>query len=112
MEFEKVIHGIVKYMDRYMYGNMNDLQEFAARVAVGRMTQNLPALKKSLQDNAFLKTFAIFDDDGKVDIDSLLDDVKEQIRRKEKISFSIPMFGKFTFTATDVDVLRQIITEG
>ena len=112
MEFEKVLNGIIKYLNNEIYSNMTDWQEMLARIAVSRMIGNSEKLKNSLIQNPFIKTFAIIDNDGNVDLEGLISDIKTQIEQKEKISFSIPVFGKFTFTPSDVEKLYRTILEG
>lgn len=107
--FEKVIDGISKYIDREIYAGMNDFQELVARIFVGRVIDNEEGVKKALIDNGFIRTFAIMDKDGMVDIDTLAKDVKREIERKGKLVVSIPMFGKMTFTPEDVDVILNYI---
>lgn len=109
MEFEKVLNGITRYINNEIYSNMTDWQEILARIAVSRMVANSENLKKSFIENPFIKTFAIIDNNGNVDLEGLIRDIKSQIAQKEKISFSIPVFGKFTFTPSDVDKLHHTI---
>ena len=111
MNFEKVIHGIVKYLDKEIYNNMTDWQEVLARIAVGRMIGDTSELKRTLMQNAFVKTFAIMDEHGNVDVDGLMRDLKNQISHKGKIDITIPLLGTFTFTADDVDELHRTIDE-
>lgn len=112
MKLEKVINGILKYLNAEIYSGMNDWQEVLARIAVSRMVGNTEQLKQVLTNNAFVKTFAIMDGNGDVDVDGLTRDLRTQIAEKGKISFSLPMFGNFTFTAEDVDKLHRYILEG
>jgi hypothetical protein len=112
MEFEKVLNGILKYINAEIYSGMNDWQEMLARIAVSRFLKNSSNLKESLIHNPFIKTFAIIDDDGMVDVSGLLSDIKSQLEQKEKICLSIPLLGKFTFTASDVDKLKNCIYGG
>lgn len=109
-EFEHVINGVSRYIDNEIYSGMNDYQEFLARLFIGRIIGNEHKVKESLINNGFIRTFGIIDSDGMVDIDSLAQDLKREIGRKEKITFSIPMFGKMTFHPADVDVLYRTIT--
>lgn len=112
MEFQKVINGILKYLNVKIYSGMNDWQELLARVAVSRMVANSNQLKDSLMNNAFFKTFAVIDSNGNVDVEGILRDVKAQISEKGKIVVALPMFGNFTFTPEDVDELHRYIQEG
>jgi hypothetical protein len=111
MSFEKVLHGILKYINEELYEGMADWQEVLARIAIARMVGNTDELKHSLMSNGFVKTLAIMDEDGNVDVDSLMRDIKNQIERKGKISFTIPLLGKFSFTGEDVDKLHRTIRE-
>lgn len=112
MEFERVLKGIMKYLNNEIYAGMNDWQEMLARLAVSRIIGNEQNLKNMLMTNPFVKTFAIMDPKGMVDVEGLMRDIKTQIQEKEKISFSLPIFGRFTFTAADVDKLHRTILEG
>ena len=109
-EFERVLDGLDSYIDEHIYSGMNDLQEFAARVLIGRIINNRAAIKESLVNNGFVRTFGIIDNDGKIDVEALAKDIKREICKKEKITFEIPMFGKMTFTPSDVDVIYRKIT--
>lgn len=109
-EFEKVIDGMSRYINNEIYEGMNDLQEFAARVIVGRIINNQENVKEMLINNGFIRTFGIIDDEGMVDVYSLANDIKREISRQEKISFNVPMFGKMTFKPCDVDALYYSIT--
>ena len=111
-EFNEVLHGILRYIDKEVYSGMNDLQEIAARVVIGRIAGNEEALKQSILNNGFIKTFGIIDADGKIELDDLLIDIKKEIAKKEKLTVDLSMFGKFTFKPSDVDVLYNTITGG
>ena len=107
--FEKVLDGIAKYIDSEIYAGMNDWQELLARVAVGRVFENREALKTSLVNNGVIRTFAVIDDDGMVDVDGLIRDIKREIERKGSLEIKIPIFGKMKFVPSDVDTLYNTI---
>ena len=105
MEFERVLDGVVRYINREMYVGMNDLQEVVARMAVGRVINNRATIKKALIDNPMIRTFGVISEDGMVDIDSLAAELKEQVIAKGKVQIAIPFIGKFTFVPEDIDKL-------
>ena len=109
MNFDRVLNGIMKYMDREIFANMSDWQEMLARIAVSRLLGNSEQLKNTIMNNPYLRTFAIVDEVGNVDVDGLYRDLKEQIRAKGKIELTLPMFGTFRFTEADVDRLYATI---
>lgn len=112
MQFEKVVNGVIRYIEAEVYPGMADWQEIFARIAVSRFVGNREKLKKALEGNAYVKAFNIMDDQGEVDIESFLADLKTQISAKGKVEFRIPMFGVFCFTAGDVGKLQRYIMEG
>ena len=111
MTFEKVLNGIVKYLDSELYTGLNDWQELFARIFVSRVIGNEEVIKNALINNAFIRTFGIVDGDGNVDVDGLMRDIRTQIEKKGKMTITLPMFGKFTFTPEDIDKLHNTIKE-
>lgn len=109
VKFETVVDGINRYIDKEIYINLNDVQEFVARVVVGRMNSNSEHIKNSLMSNGFAKTLGIVDSDGMVDVDMILEDIRREIDRQGSLQVNIPMIGKLTFHPDDVDVLRSEI---
>ena len=111
-KFETVIDGIAKYVNKEIYSNMNELQEFIARVFIGRFLSSEDQMKALVVNNGFLRTFGVVDSDGMIELEPLMRDIKREIERKEKLTIDIPMFGKMSFVPSDVDELYAVITEG
>jgi hypothetical protein len=109
-EFSQVINGITQYINNEIYSNLSEVQEFVARLVVGRVVSNEDSIKESLINNGFIRTFGIVDSEGMVDVDALAKDLKREIDRQEKIIFHVPMFGKMTFVSSDIDELYRAIT--
>ena len=109
-KFETVLDGISQYINDELMSRMNDLQEFGARVLVDRVINNQDTVKEYLVNNGFIRTFGIIDSDGMVDVIGLARDIKKEIAKKNKITFTVPMFGKLTFEPSDVDSLYYHIT--
>lgn len=112
MTFERVINGINRYINAEIYSTMNDWQEVLARIAISRMIGNVDELKNSLVSNGFIKTFAIIDEKGNVDVDGIARDLRRQLEAKGKMTISLPLMPSLTFKPEDVDVLYQYIVEG
>ena len=112
VEFNRVIDGLARYMNNNLFANMNDWQEIVARVAVGRIIGNPESLKQSLMANGIVRTFAVMDSEGNVDLEPIMRDLKREIDRKGKLTVEIPMFGKMSFVASDIDDIYREITGG
>lgn len=109
MPFEKVVDGIIRYLDREIFANMNDWQEIIARIVVGRISENADAVKEYLIKNGFVRTLNVIDRDGNVDVEAILRDIKKEIERKGVLKVEVPLVGKLTFKPADIDVLRDDI---
>lgn len=112
VSFDQVLDGLARYLNKNFYANLNDWQEIVARLAIGRIIGNPEALKQSLQANPFVRTFAIFDSEGNVDLEPIMRDLRKEIERKGKMTVEIPMLGKISFTGEDVTELYREITGG
>ena len=109
VSFEIVFNGIVKVLDREAYANFTDWQKLLARVAMSRVIGSRDDIKNMLMNNNFIKTLAIMDENGMVDAEHILNEIKTHLTEMEKMEIEIPLFGKFKFVPGDVDKLRGII---
>ena len=112
VSFEQILDGLARYMNKYFYSNLNDWQEIVARLAVGRIIGNPETLKQSLQANGIIRTFAVMDSEGNVELEPIMRDLRKEIERKGKMTVEIPMFGKISFTGEDLTELYREITGG
>ena len=112
VEFNRVIDGLSRYLNKKFYANLNEWQEVIARSAVGRIIGNPESLKQSLSANGIVRTFAVMDSEGNVGLENLARDLKREIERKGKISVEIPIIGKLSFVASDIDDIYREITGG
>ena len=112
MQIDRVINGILKYMDQEIYPGLSDWQEILARMAVTRVTADRGKLKDAIKSNSFVTALNIVNESGEVDVNGIMADLKSQISAKGKIEIHIPLFGKFCFSNADVDKLHRMIMEG
>lgn len=112
VKFETMVDGINRYIDKEIYGKLNNVQEFFARVVIGRINQNVDSIKNNLMHNGFVKTLGIVDSDGKVDVEEIMQSIKREIERQECLRLEIPLIGTITFKAEDVDNLYKDIVRG
>ena len=112
IEFGRVMDGIARYIDKEIYSGMNDVQEVVARIAIGRVLGNKDGVKNMLSSNPIIKSLVIIDDDGMVDIEKILAELKAEISKKGSVSIQIPWFGKMTFKPEDVEKLHREILGG
>ena len=110
--FEKILDGAVRFMNEESAPGMNDWQEIAARIAIGRIYETRENLQAQLAANGLVRAFGIMDAAGNVDAERLLAELRRELERKGRLQIAVPGFGKFTFMPADVDKLRRHILEG
>lgn len=111
MEFERVIRGLVKYIERYIYPGMTDWQEVLAGTVVDQIYDGREELKKVIHDNHMYRMILAMDHSGNIDIDALADKLKRRIEKKGKIEVTLKLMPKLTFTSSDIDEILSIIKE-
>lgn len=111
VSFEQILDGVARYLNKYLFSKMNDWQEVLARLAVGRIMES-GTLKQSLMANPYVRTFAVMDSEGNVELEPLMRDLRKEIEKKGKMTVDIPLFGKISFTGEDVTELYREITGG
>lgn len=109
--FNRVLDGAAEFIEKDIMPNMNDWQEIAARIALGRVFDNRDAIKSHLINTGYIRTFALIDETGNVDIDRLAADLKREIEKKGRLEVNLKIFGKMRFDAGDVDKLHRMITQ-
>jgi hypothetical protein len=111
MNFEKVITGIIRYIERNIYPNLNDWQEVIIGTAVDTLYESRADLYNLIQKNYAYKMLLGMDRDGNIDIDSLAKKLKNKIEKKGKVDVALPMKIKLTFTSSDIDDILAVIKE-
>lgn len=112
MQIDRVINGILKYMEQEVYPGLSDWQEILARMAVARVTADRGKLKNTIKSNSFVTALNIVNESGEVDVNGIMADLKSQVAAKGKIEIHIPLFGTFSFCNADIDKLHRMIMEG
>jgi hypothetical protein len=112
VSFDQVLDGLARYLNKNFYPNLDDFREVVARIAVGRILQNPENLKQSLSGNGIIRTFAIMNSEGDIDLEPIMKDLKREVERKGKMTVEIPLFGKVSFTGDDISEIYREITGG
>jgi hypothetical protein len=111
MKIEKVIDGIVKYIDRNILPEMNSLQEAGYLILVESVKADTNLLKQYFANNVFARMLLSVDKDGEVNVERLVSGLKKVIAKKGDLKFSIPMYGNFTLTSEDITEILRNMTE-
>lgn len=107
MEFEKALNGLVKYITNRILPTMNDWQSIGARMVLARALRSSRELKEALMTNFYVKTFGFISEDGNIDIDGIMTDLKGIVAEQGALTVSIPMYGTLKLNEVDLDEIRK-----
>ena len=107
MEFDKALNGLVKYITNRILPTMNDWQSIGARVILARTLRSSRELKEALMSNFYIKTFGFMSEDGNLDIDGIVADLKGIVKEQGALTVNIPLYGTLKLNEVDLDEIRN-----
>ena len=111
IKLDKVLNGLVKYVNRTILPTMNDWQKIGTRVILARVLRLEDGIHKFMQENTFIRTFGVISPEGDVDVDGLIRDIKSLFEQTPIVELNIPLYGKIKLEAADIDELQKCIVE-
>lgn len=107
---DQIEKGLASYVDTELAAMLPDgtIQKVVAATAVSLMIRKSGNYIAALKENQFVKMMDIFDEDGKLDIDTLAEAVKKNMPPKG-VKIEVPMLGTLTVKEDDIDKLHQHI---
>lgn len=111
MHISKAIDGLSRYIDKYIYPEMNGLQQVGYLTLVETLKTSPEMLTGYLQNNFLLRMLLSMENNGEINIDRLKSALTKAVNNKGKIEIEVPMYGKFTFKSEDINEIIKHITE-
>ena len=109
MKVDKAIHGFSKYVEKYVLPTMDNGQRIAIRTFLAVAKLKPDVLMKRLTDIPAISLLIEVDDNGEIDVESILHGLKEAIRHEGLWKIETNMIGKMTFAEADVDELLRYL---
>lgn len=106
---DQVVQGIINYADAEVMGKLPTTSKWIVGTAIGIASRKVNNVIDALRENSIVTTLDIIDEDGYIDVDDLIESMKEAAERYGNITLDLSMIGKMTFSADDVDRLRSYI---
>lgn len=106
---DQVINGIIMYADNEVIGMLPTSGKWIMGTAIGLASNKAANMVEVLKDNAIVKMLDIVDNDGMIDVDTLISAMKNAADKYGKLTVDVPMIGKLTFNSSDIDRLKSYI---
>lgn len=107
MKIDKAIHGLTRYVEKYVLPTMENGQRIAIRTFLNVAKMKPEILMKKLMSIPAISLLIEVDENGDVEVETVLQGLKEAIRSEGYWILETEMFGKMTFSEPDVDELLR-----
>lgn len=107
-KFDKVIKGIMNYIDNEILIKIDGWQKWVVGAGAGMLMSNTSELFNNLKNNELIKILNIIDADNNINVPKLYEEIRKQAQ-KGPVDVNIPMIGTITLNATDVEKLYSYI---
>lgn len=111
MKIEKVIDGLIKYIDKHVLPQMTALQEVGYLTISEAIRNDVSAIEQLISNNIFAKMLFSADRNGEVSLERLVSGLRKVIAKKGSVTFNIPMYGNFTLNDSDITEILKNMTE-
>lgn len=107
---EQVKNGAAKYLDEEFTNKMTGWQKWVFGAGAAMYLENLGSTVERLKSNEIVKTLKIIDETGNINTERVSKFLMLQAQ-KGPITFDMPIVGKVTLSASDVEKLYRYIEE-
>lgn len=107
---DKIEKGIANYLDGELMPQLqgNGVEKVIIGTAASLFIHRAGAVIEGYKDNKIVKMLGIMNENGDIDVDTLVEEVKKNIP-KEGVKLEIPIIGTMTFHKDDIDKLYDYI---
>jgi alpha-L-fucosidase len=111
MKIDKVIDGLIKYIDKHVLPQMTALQEVGYLTLSEAIRNDVGAIEQLILNNVFTKMLFSADRNGEISLERLVSGLRKVIAKKGSLTLNIPMYGDFTLNDNDITEILKNMTE-
>lgn len=104
---DKVVNGIMNYADQEVINKLPGTGKWIMGVALNLAAGKIDNIVDALINNPIVQTLEIVDEEGSIDVDTLIDAMKTSADKYGKVTFDVPMVGRLTFSGQDMANLKN-----
>lgn len=110
VSIDKIEQGVANYLDSELMPQLqnNGFEKIIIGTVASLLIRKTGTIIEGYKDNKLVKMLGIMDDNGNVDVDTLMEEVKKNMP-KEGVKIDVPVIGMLTFHKEDVDKLYDYV---
>lgn len=106
---DQVVKGISNYADNEVMGKLPTSGKWILGTVITLAINNAYNIVDSLQHNPIMQMIGAIDEDGLINVDEIINAMREAADRYGNVVVNVPMLGSMTFSSADVERLRSYI---
>ena len=106
---EQIVNGIINYADSEVMHKLPTTGKWVIGTAIGIASNKASKIIDNLKSNPIVVALDIIDENGNIDVDTVLQAMKQSADHYGNVSLEVPMVGKLTFSSSDIDMLKSYI---
>lgn len=106
---DQVMQGILNYVDSDVMTKLPTSSKWILGTMVSLASGKASNIIESLKENPMVNALEIVDENGYIDVDMLLDAMKNSVSHYGDISLDVPLVGKMTFNSYDLERLKNFM---
>lgn len=107
---DQAMRGVMRFADAEIGPHLPTGKAIGLGVALSLIAEGGKEQLLALRDNPLVKTMAVMDESGGIDLDRLYNAVRPRLDGK-KLPVTLPLIGELRFDANDLDTLYRYIQE-
>lgn len=106
---EQVINGLYKFIDNEIISKCDVIHKWLTKTAIDMAIKKVDPIYDELCNSKFILSLGIIDNEGKMDVNELLDVLKKNAELYGDANINIPIVGYLTISSLDVEKLKNYI---
>lgn len=106
---EQVINGLYKFIDNEIISKCDVIHKWLTKTAIDMAIKKVDPIYDELCNSKFILSLGIIDNEGKMDVNELLDILKKNAELYGDANINIPIVGYLTVSSLDVEKLKNYI---
>jgi len=108
----QVVNGIMRYADSETMPHLPVIGKWIAGTGIGVLSDKVGEIASEFEHNTIAIKLGMVDENGFWDVDDILGHMRQSADKYGKAYVEIPIIGKMSFTASDIDTLKMYIERG
>lgn len=106
---DQIISGTINYIDSEIMPSLPTAGKWLVGAGVGIVKSRASSFISAITNNDMIKAVGIVDNNGMIDIDLVLENLKTSAKKYGKVTIEVPLTGTLSLSDSDIELIRSYI---